>query len=74
MAELDDEWEMIDSGEVANGMVVVTTEADTLELTYEEAQLWLHWPKWKEAIQVELHNLKAAGTCEVVETMWTTPP
>ena len=38
MADLDDKWEVIDSGEVTSGMAAAMAEADVLEPTYEEAQ------------------------------------
>jgi hypothetical protein len=67
MAELDDEWELIASGDITSGMAAAMAEADVLEPTYEEAQLQSDWPEWKEAIQVELDNFKAARTWELVE-------
>jgi hypothetical protein len=67
MAELDGEWEFIDSGDVASGMAAAMAEADALEPTYEEAQSRSDWPEWKKAIQIELNTLKAAGTWELVE-------
>src|SRR5277367_5895764 len=42
-------------------------EADELEPSYEEARKRSDWPQWKEAIEIELANLKEAGTWEVVE-------
>jgi hypothetical protein len=64
MAKFDNEWELIDSGEVASRMVAAMAEAHALEPTYE---LWLDWPNWREAFLVELDNLKAARTWELVE-------
>ena len=49
---------------VMAAVAVVGVEANDLELSYDEV---CDWPKWKEAIDVELGNLKAAGTWEVVE-------
>src|ERR1700678_1674953 len=46
---------------------VVGVEVDELEPSYDEALQRHDWPKWKEAIDVELGNLKAAGTWKVVE-------
>jgi hypothetical protein len=54
MSGLDNEWEMIDPGEVVSGMAAAMAEADALEPSYEEAQLWSDWPEWEKAIQVEL--------------------
>lgn len=42
-------------------------EIDEIEPSYEQTQRRSDWPQWKEAIDVELQNLKAAGTWEVVE-------
>jgi hypothetical protein len=68
MAELDNEdWEVVNDENVASGMAAAMAEADALEPTYEEAQQRSDWPEWKKAIQVELDNLKAAGTWELVE-------
>jgi hypothetical protein len=35
--------------------------------SYEEARQRSDWPEWKKAIDVELQNLKEAGTWDVVE-------
>ena len=67
MAELDDEWDIIDSREVVSGMAAAMAEADALEPTYEEAQSQSDWPEWEKAIQVELDALRTAGTWELVE-------
>jgi hypothetical protein len=42
-------------------------EADELEPSYEEARKRSDWPQWQAAIEVELANLKEAGTWEIVE-------
>ena len=52
---------------VIAAVAVVDVEGDDLEPSYDEARQRSDWPKWKEAIDVELGNLKAAGTWEVVE-------
>ena len=52
---------------VMAAVAVVDIEADDVELLYDEACQQSDWPKWKEAIDVELGNLKAASTWEVVE-------
>lgn len=62
MAGLDDEWEMIDPGEVVSGMAAAMAEADALEPSYEEAQSRSDWPEWEKAIQVELDALRTAGS------------
>jgi hypothetical protein len=67
MAGLDDEWEMIDPGEVVSGMAAAMAEADVLEPSYEEGQSQSDWPEWEKAIQVELDALRTAGTWELVE-------
>jgi hypothetical protein len=46
---------------------VIGPEVDEVEPSYEEARRRSDWPEWKKAIDVELENLKAAGTWEVVE-------
>jgi hypothetical protein len=67
MASLDDEWEMINPGEVVSGMAAAMAEADVLEPSYEEAQSRSDWPEWEKAIQVGLDALRTAGTWELVE-------
>ena len=52
---------------VMAAVAVVGIEADDVEPLYDEACQQSDWPKWKEAIDVELGNLKATGTWEVVE-------
>ena len=46
---------------------VIGPEMDDLEPSYEEAHRQSSWPEWKKAIDVELENLKIAGTWDVVE-------
>jgi hypothetical protein len=65
MAQSDD-WEVVDL-DVDSGMAAAMAEADALEPTYEEARGRSDWPQWKAAIDVELENLRAAGTWDVVE-------
>jgi len=69
MAELDDEWVAVNLGGDASGMSAAMAEADALEPTYDEAKTRSDWPQWQDAIQVELDNLKAAGTWEIVERL-----
>ena len=40
-------------------MATVMATAEGIEPTYEEARKRSDWPKWHEAIQVELKNLEA---------------
>jgi hypothetical protein len=65
MAQSDD-WEGVDLGP-ASGMVAAMAEANALEPTYKEARNRSDWPQWEAAIEVELENLQAAGTWEVVK-------
>jgi len=46
---------------------VIGPEMDEIEPSYEEARRRSDWPEWKKAVDVELENLKAAGTWGVVE-------
>ena len=48
-------------------MAAAMAEADMLELAYNEVRSRSNWPKWEKAIYVELENLKANGTWEIVE-------
>ena len=57
---------MDDIGVMA-AVAVVGSEIDELEPSYEQARMRTDWPQWKAAIDVELQNLRAAGTWEVVE-------
>ena len=52
---------------VMAAITVVSAEEDELEPLYEQACRRSDWPQWKQAIGVELENLKAAGTWEIVE-------
>ena len=45
--------------------VAVGLEMD--ELSYQEARRRFDWPEWQKAINVELENLNAAGTWDVVQ-------
>ena len=67
VAELNDEWECINTGDFMSGMAAAMAESDALELTYKEARSWSDWPEWQKAIKVELNTLKNAGTWEVIE-------
>src|SRR6202522_895751 len=48
-------------------MATVMASAEGIEPTYEEAKRRSDWPRWHEAIQVELNNLKTSGTWELVK-------
>ena len=48
-------------------MATVMASAEGIEPTYEEARKRSDWPKWHEAIQVELKNLEASGTWKLVK-------
>ena len=48
-------------------MATVMASAEGIEPTYEEARRRSDWPRWHEAIQVELSNLEASGTWELVK-------
>jgi hypothetical protein len=48
-------------------MASVIESADGTMPTYEEARRRPDWPKWEMAINIELENLKASGTWELVE-------
>ena len=61
--------EVTDEDETATMTAVAITELDELEPLYEEARTRSGWPEWKKAIDVELGNLNAAGTWELVERL-----
>ena len=58
--------EVTDEDETATMAAVAIAELDELEPLYEEARTRSDWPEWKKVIDVELGNLKAAGTWELV--------
>ena len=59
--------EVAEDDESAAIAAVAVTEMDEVQPSYEEARLRSDWPEWKKAIDVELQNLKEAGTWDVVE-------
>ena len=61
-----EEWEIVDV-DWEGAMSAVMAEAEAIEPTFEEAKRRADWPKWEEAIKVELATLKAAGTWTVVK-------
>jgi hypothetical protein len=61
-----EEWGVVDMGQEL-AMSAAMAEAEAIEPTFEEAKCRTDWPKWQEAIKVELATLKAVGTWTVVE-------
>src|SRR6202522_2899787 len=64
------EGTMEETADEVTYMAAVATigpKIDEVEPSYEEARVRSDWPKWSDLIDVELQNLKAAGTWEVVE-------
>src|ERR1700678_755548 len=59
--------EVIDEDETHTMAAVTIAEMDEIEPSYDEARMRSDWPQWRTAIDVELQNLKDAGTWEVVE-------
>jgi Reverse transcriptase (RNA-dependent DNA polymerase) len=64
-AEVADEWEMVSVEDFA--MATVTEASEGIMPSYKEAKKHPDWPKWQEAIKVELQNLKMNSTWELVE-------
>jgi hypothetical protein len=48
-------------------MAAITAGAEGLEPTFEEAKKRPDWPKWEEAIKIELAALKRNGTWSITE-------
>jgi hypothetical protein len=61
MAAAVDDLEVVDK-DWEEAMSVVMAEADAIEPTFEDTKHQTDWPKWQDAIKVELATLKAAGT------------
>ena len=59
--------EVVDDDEVTTTATVAIAEIDEVEPSYEEAHLRSDWPEWRKVIDVELQNLKLAGTWDIVE-------
>ena len=59
--------EVTDEDEMATMAAVAIAELDELEPLYEEACTRSNWLEWKKVIDIELGNLKVAGTWELVE-------
>ena len=71
--EVIEEADVVEIAESSNDLdemiavAIASSEMDETEPSYEEARRRSDWPKWRKAIDVELENLKTAGTWEVVE-------
>ena len=59
--------EVVEDDETVSMAAVANAESDEVEPTYEEARRRSDWPEWRNAIDMELQNLKDAGTWDVVE-------
>jgi hypothetical protein len=66
MAASVEEWEVTNMGQEL-AMSAAMAEAEAIEPTFEEAKYRTDWPKWQEAIKVELATLKVVGTWTVVK-------
>ena len=58
---------VVDDDEATTTATVAIAEIDEVEPLYEEAHLRSDWLEWRKGIDVELQNLKLAGTWDVVE-------
>ena len=56
-----------DDEEAATMAAMVDAELNEVEPSYKEARMRSDWPEWRKAIDVELQNLKSAGTWNIVE-------
>ena len=56
--------EVVDDDEATTTAAVAIAEIDEVEPSYEEARLRSDWPEWRKVIDVELQNLKLAGTLD----------
>jgi len=65
VADAVDDWEMVGVEDWA--MATVMDAAEGLNPTYEEARTRGDWPKWQEAIRVELASLNANKTWSLVD-------
>ena len=71
--EVIEEADVVEIAESSNDLdemiavAIASSEMDETEPSYEEARRRSDWPKWRKAIDVELENLKTAGTWDVVE-------
>ena len=59
--------ESLDAEVAEHAMATVIESAEGIMPSYEEAQKLPDWPKWEDAINKELDNLKATGTWELVK-------
>ena len=60
------EWDMVDV-EREFAMTTAIKGAVGLNQSFEEVRKRADWPRWEEAIQVELKNLKDNGTWTMVK-------
>jgi hypothetical protein len=51
-----------DTGQIAKDIALMVDTLDTEPFSVEEAKNRLAWPKWKEAMDAEMDQLKALGT------------
>jgi hypothetical protein len=56
---VDKDWE--------EPMLAVMAKAEAIEPTFEETKHQTNWPKWQDAIKVELATLKATGIWTIVK-------
>lgn len=63
-AGMVDEWEMVEVADFA--MAMVMDNAENLNPIFVDARKRSNWPKWEQAIQVELASLRKNNTWEVV--------
>jgi hypothetical protein len=66
MASVVDDLEVVDK-DWEEAMSAVMAEAEAIEPIFEEVKHQTDWPKWQDAIKVELATLKAAGTWTIVK-------
>jgi hypothetical protein len=66
-AAVSDDWEMVGVEDFA--MAAITAGAEGLEPTFEEAKKRPDWPKWEEAIKIELAALERNGTWSITERL-----
>jgi hypothetical protein len=58
-----------EQGAVEYVSVAATIETEGLDSTYKEATRCPDWPKWEQAIQTELANLKEVHTWTVIKQL-----
>ena len=60
------EWDVVDV-EKEFAMVMAIEGAEGLNPSFEEVRKWADWPRWEEAIHIELKNLEDNSTWTMVE-------